>query len=136
MDEGAFTYLRSSIPAISDPIPLSARIGSAAPACGKLVAEGSAVRRFETGTGLAVDAGFACVPGSGVCVAACGGFDDSELLFCDPEVRGLAVDSELLVAEPVPLMSLLLAPLALELGLLAPLFVAVPPFGVVDEFGC
>ena len=127
-------YFRSSIPAISEPIPLSARTGKAAPACGKLVAEGSAVLRFETGTGLA-DAGFGCVPGSGVCVAACGGFDDSELLFCEPEFRGLVDDSELLFAEPVPLMSLLLAPLALELGLLL-LFVAVPPCGVVDEFGC
>ncbi len=130
-------YFLSSIPAISEPIPLSARSGKAAPACGKLVTEGSAVRRFDTGTALAVEAGLGCVPGSGVCVAACGGFDDSELLFCDPELRGLADDSELLVAEPVPLISLLLAPFALELGLLAPLlFVAVPPLGVVDEFGC
>ena len=85
---------------------------------------------FEAGTAAEARlAGFGCVPGSGECVAACGGGDGCvSLLLLVLELGGV-----------VPLISLLLAPLALESGLLASLLVALlcgVELGEVEVFGC
>ena len=61
---------------------------------------------------MANDVGFVSVPGSGTCVAMCGGVVCGFVLLVLLSGFGVGV---------VPLMSLLLAPLAEELGLSLPL---------------